>query len=186
MQFRSISGFVVAVAVCMSANSAPAADAENPAYKNWAKFKVGSWSKVAGESAAAGTTTKTEMTYKLVELTPDKAVVELVTSMDAGGTKMDLPAQKMEIPAKGPAAGATGAPDAPKPDMKESTEEVEVAGKKVKCKVTEVKTDANGMKMTSKSWTSEDVPGGLVKMESNGEGAMKMSSKMTLSGFEAK
>jgi hypothetical protein len=105
--------------------------------------------------------------------------------MITGGNKINMPASKREIPAKvkkpegGDAKGG-------KAEVKESSEDVEVGGKKLKCKVVESNTEASGTKTHSKVWTSHDVPGGTVKMESHSEGAAKSATTMTCSAFEAK
>ena len=41
-------------------------------------------------------------------------------------------------------------------------------------------TEQNGMKTTSKTWTSDDVPGSVVKIESESSGSMTSTTKMAL------
>jgi hypothetical protein len=68
--------------------------------------------------------------------------------------------------------------------VKEGTDKVEVGGKSYNTKTTETTTDMNGTKTVSKTWMSDEVPGGLVKMESTSSGAM--DSKMTMTLVEVK
>ncbi len=51
-----------------------------------------------------------------------------------------------------------------------SDETLTIAGKSVKCKVTRGTCTVNGEKIVTKSWMSDDVPGTMVKVESEGAG----------------
>lgn len=66
--------------------------------------------------------------------------------------------------------------DAPKP--KEGEETITVAGKEYKAKWTEMTVDQNGMKSTTKSWTSEEFPGMILKSETKLEGAVSGTTSM--------
>jgi hypothetical protein len=176
---------VVACALLLSASVSRAADGENPEYKSWAGQKPGTVVKYHMTTSGA---TKMEMdrSVKLIEVKPDAITVEDTTVMDMNGTKINAPAQKRTIPAKGgAAAGGAGNAAAGGATAKESEENVEVAGKSYKCKVVEAASDANGMKTKSKTWTSADVPGYIVKMTATTEGAAKSETSMTLTGIEA-
>ena len=61
-----------------------------------------------------------------------------------------------------------------------STEEVDVLGKKVKATVTETKDTANGMNTVNKSWTSDEIPGMVIKSEMTMSGTVKATGKGTL------
>ncbi len=137
---------------------------DNPTYKNWSKFKPGTSVTVAMESDVGGSKTIMETTTTLVEVNADKCVTESKMSMTVGGNKMDMPANKTDVMAKIDKPAAATAP-ASMPDVKTSTEDVDVAGKKVKCTVTEAKSSNNGMDTSSKTWTSDEVPGMMVKSE---------------------
>jgi hypothetical protein len=169
-------------AVCSAADQI-----DNPQYTAWAKFKPGTSVTTKMVSDAAGQKTEMEITTTLVEVTAAKLVLEAKTSMSAGGQKMEMPAQKTDVAAKvdKPAAVAV-APDAPKGEVKESTDEVEVMGKKVKCKVMETKTTANGMNINSKTWTSDEIPGGMVKMETKMDGAMTGTTTVMATAYAIK
>ena len=159
---------------------------DNPAYQSWAKFKPGTLVKYSSNTNAAGNATSMEMTQTLKDVNADKATVEVKMSMVMAGNKTDMPATTQEIPAKikkpDPAAPQTA--DAPKTDT--SSEDVQVAGKTYSCKKTTVTSDANGMTTKATTWTCDDIPGTLVKMESESTGAMSMSmsTKMVLTDFE--
>jgi hypothetical protein len=175
---------LLAVAVALTAGAAFAEKIDNPLYKHWAQFKPGTTATVKTESDMAGNKSEMENTSTLVEVTADKAVVETKMSMVVGGSKMDMPASKMEVAAKIDKVDTTAA--GTKPAIKESTEDVDVAGTKVSCKVVEMTNEANGMKTVSKSWTSDKVPGMMVKMESTMDGAMKGTTKMMMTSMTIK
>jgi hypothetical protein len=186
---RMIATFLSVCALMLVCASVRAED--NPGYTQWAKYKPGTCTTVAMTSDAGGQSSKMETKSTLAEVTPDKVVIDVVTSMEAGGQKMDMPAQKMEIKK---AMDATPAPDAEtqkqidaaKANSKTSDETVTVAGGTFKAKLTESSMEANGMKTTSKVWTSDEVPGGMVKMEATTDGAMKSTTKSELKSFDKK
>ena len=185
---RLIKGVaVVALALCFSGTARAAEATANPEYTNWSKFKAGSWARLSNESEAAGQKSKSTITQKLVECTPDKCVIEMTMSMEVGGQKMDMPAQKREVPAKAPAGVAVPPVDPkadPKAGVKETTEEVKVGDKTLKCKVMDTTVKQGETTSTSKVWTSDEVPGTVVKMLASTEGAMKSTTTSTLEAFE--
>jgi len=180
----SMRKLIVMSAVLAVGAVAFAADEEmvdNPVYKIWSSFKVGAMAKTEAITVAGEMKTKTEMTSELKELTAEKAVVEVKMAMvDAAGKKMELPAQKTEIPAK----VAKSKVQATKPDTKEGEEEIEVAGKKLKCKWIEMVIKMGEMTSTSKVWTSSEIPGSVAKMESKTEGNFKSETKMIVVEFK--
>ncbi len=113
------------------------------------------------------------MKYEIVSVADDHAMQKL-TMLDAEKKPNEyVPASETKIEFKTAETGETG--DAPKVEQKE--ESIEVAGKKWDAIVTE--TEASGMK--TKSWTSKEFPGLLLKSETTGEtGGMKMNSTMEL------
>ena len=162
---------VLAVAAIQALVSAQ--DVDNAEYKSWSGSKVGTAVKSKMVSEAMGNKTEMDQVVTLVELTADKAVIETVMTMMGNA----MPGQKREIPAKvksAPAGDAKGV----KPV--EGDEEIEVAGKKVKCHWVETTSDANGMKTVSRIWQSKDIPGGMAKMVSNSTGSMTSSTTLTV------
>ena len=145
----------------------------------WGNCKPGAWVKLktTSETTVAGhkTTMSTDTKMTLVSKTADKAVVETETTMMGNTTK-----SKAEIPLNSTAKG-TAAQNA----AKMGSETITVAGKTFKCKTAEVQSEANGMKTTTKSWMAEEVPGGLVKSESNSTGSVSSKVTMVLVDFKA-
>jgi hypothetical protein len=176
---------VVLFALALMAPAAFAAEQiDNPMYAQWKKYKPGTWVTTKTVADFGGNKSETETTTKLIEITPEKAVIEMTSVMSFGGQKLPpQPGTKMDVPAKvnKPDAAATG--DQPKPDVKESSEDVTVSGKTLKCKVTETTTKGPAGEMTAKVWQSDEVPGSVVKMETK---MAQGSSKSELVGFEVK
>ena len=194
MRHPTFARLVVAAAlgVCLLGSTARAADeelVENPQYKSWAGQKVGSTVTHENSSAVGGQTFKSTVTQKLVELTKDKAVIEVATKIDIAGVPPQ-PAQKHELAAKVKKSEATVGrlPEGVKGEVKDKgTEKVSVAGKSYNCKVYEFTGEANGVTMKGKSWSADDVPGMLVKMESSANtGGQDMKTTMTLKKIETK
>lgn len=176
-----VMGLTVSVAV-----SADMVD--NPQYKSWSAFKVGTTVKTQMTSVMSmgdkELTSKMTMTSTLKELTADKAVVEVVTETDVNGQKMTMPATKQEIAAK-IAKGADSQPAGVKVTKKEGDEEVAVGDKKYKCHWVETQTTSAESESTSKVWTCSDVPTGMVKMVSESTKPMKSKTTMELVEFKA-
>jgi len=146
----------------------------NPRYEFWAECKAGSWVKVKMLIKTGQMDIETVAVTTLLEVTPEKAVVETTTTTKFGDKEMKLPAKKEEISQK---------PDPAQP-MKpagESEEEITVAGKQLKCRVYEFEMEQNGQKSKGKSWTTKTIPGGVAKSEFTSE---KMPAPMKLEAVE--
>ena len=164
-----------------ASTSAVAAKADAPKSSTpkhlWGSFKKGSFAKLKTVSDTAGTKSEMTMTHTLVDLTADEAVVETEMAMTGFTNK-----STNKFPLKAPEGGK--AADGPKP--KTGSEEIEVAGKRLKCTWTEIETETGGIKTVAKSWMCEDVPGHLVKSVSKSTGAATMSSTTELVEYAVK
>jgi hypothetical protein len=144
----------------------------------WASFKPGSYAKMKSTTAAGPTKMTTEMTQTLISVDANNAVVETETKVMGTSNK-----SRINVPLKADAkATATPAGKAPTP----TNETITVAGKALACKCYEVETSANGMKTSTRTCTSDAVPGGAVKMVSKTSGAAKSETVMELVDFAAK
>src|SRR5882672_6045106 len=79
---------------------------DNPAFKYWSEWKVGAWAKYKTISEASGTRIEIETTTKLIEITPDKAVVESSGKSTVPGRERATGPRKQEIKLKDPKMGA--------------------------------------------------------------------------------
>jgi hypothetical protein len=153
---------ICVIIVVMAAFGGPVALAgqiDNPSYGYWAKFKPGSTQKTTTDSVAVGQKTTIEIVTTLLEVTPDKITVETKTDATAGDTKLKQRVRKQDVPAKiDQRADAS--------EIKHSTETITAAGKTYACQVSEETREG----LVMKTWTSEEVPGGVVKAEMRSEG----------------
>lgn len=185
-------GFVRAIALSMLVlgfASAAFADEmiDNPMYKQWAKYKPGTFVTMKSTSEMAGTKTESTVTTTLKSVTPEKIVVTMEVVSKMGDQEYKMPAQEMEYPAKIKKEDMDDVQKAKdKPDTKKGKETVEVAGKKLATNWTEVKIDNEKMTTVTKMWESEEVPGGLVKMETDMKKPMAGKVKMIVVKFEVK
>jgi len=166
---------------------------DNPEYKHWAQFKVGSFSQLKMISSVMGNKGETLMTMTLKELTPEKAVVETSMVTEAMGQKHEMPATKQEILAKiektdvkefEPKKGKQ--PDGTEVlEVKKGKEDVKIGDKKVATEWFESKIKKDGSTVTAKVWHCEEIPGRVVKMSTKMEGPMASESEGTLEKFKA-
>lgn len=148
---------------------------DNPEYKHWSGFKPGSFSKLKTTGEMMGTKTESMTTMTLKEVTADNAVIEIVSVTKMGDQEMKAPPMTHKVPAKVSMADADKYNN-PEGKLKDGQEEIEAAGKKWKTRWMEVETTAGEMKVKSKTWISEDVPGRVVKMTSESAGQMAMKT----------
>jgi len=130
-------------------------EVDNPQFKYWSGCKPGSWVKMKMELELSGKKAETETTHKLLEVKDGVAVVEITGKTKVGAQEFPLPAQKQEIKAKESA-------DKVKIET-EGDEEIEVAGKKLKCHWFEFTSKTGDKEAKSKAWLSMDIPGGMAK-----------------------
>lgn len=130
----------------------------NPQYEYWASCKAGSWVKNRMEFEKQGQKIEYESVTRLLEVTPEKVVVETMRRMKAGEKSIDSPPQKSEIKAKDPQPGKI---------VSEKDDEITVAGKTLACRYYEIETESpdRKTKTTVKAWMSKEVPGGAAKSE---------------------
>ncbi|HVE43210.1 MAG TPA: hypothetical protein VNM14_25265 [Planctomycetota bacterium] len=142
------------------AESGKPAEGAKVAKHPWGSFKKGSFvkSKTTNEMEVGGNKMKTESTttQTLKDLTADEAIIETeMVIANVPPTKTE-----MKLPLKAPEGTKVG--DAPKP--KTGSEEIEVAGKKMKCDWTETETEINGAKTVTRVYQNHDIPGFTAKM----------------------
>jgi len=142
---------------------------DNPEYKGWAAFKAGSSVTYKYNPQEGGQ----KVTLKSIGTTEAVVETEILLNGKTVGQKTER-----KIPAKLPA-------DKVSKDAKEGEEEIDVAGKKMKCRTREVeKKTANGKTVTVKIWIQEDIPGSGAQVQTLTEAGGKFS--MTATEWEKK
>jgi hypothetical protein len=162
---------------------------DNPEFASWSKFKVGTSITIKSITEFGGMSTESQQVVKLVEATADKLVLDTAGSTTVAGMKIDIPAMKREIAKtitltvdlKKAKADAEKLP----PDAKteEGAETLTMGGAQFKCKWRRTQITIMGNATDTKIWTSDDVPGGTLKMESSTGGAMTVKTKFEVSAF---
>lgn len=146
--------------------SAPPPAAQNPLYLQWAALPIGATVQYSCETRRNGSdapASDVETWKKLIEVKPDKVILETGGSMLAGDSRVEYPPDREEILAKPPAPGSPEAGTI----VAQGDQTLKLAGREWKCHWTERQ---NGP-MTTRRWTSEEVPGGLIKEFQRIEGA---------------
>jgi len=141
-------------------------EVDNLQFKYWSGCKPGSWVKMKMVLERGGKKGESDMTYTLLELKDDMAVVEVAGISRFGEKEYPISAQKQEIKAKEPA-------DKTKIE-KEGDEEIEVAGKKLKCHWYEYSNKVGDKESKGKAWMSMDIPGGVARGETMLPGSDKL------------
>src|SRR4051812_2180111 len=171
----------------------PAAAIENPQYKAWAKFKVGTTIvargartrtvEEGGEKLQLKTTVEIEQT--LLQLTPEKAVIDTMTKTNQDGREAPMSLRKVVVPRVVTKDELDEAGKGFDPALlKNATEEtVTVPAGQFKAKLVEFEKRQGTANVKVKSWFSFDVPGGTVKQESESGGA---KSTLELASIEKK
>jgi hypothetical protein len=186
---RALVAVAIAALSCLSTVTARAADdtKDNPKYQAWAKFKAGSTNTIATDIERGPNKIHVEITRTLISVSDKEVVVESVTTANVMGHDHAAPATRETIPAQ-------IAKDQIKP-VDDKEKDVEAMGKTFKCKTWEwvgdpnAKPDAHSATGTDPTkkvvvYASEDVPGGIVKMEATGKGDVPIV--FVLTAMEAK
>jgi hypothetical protein len=166
----------LAALTCLAVAAAWGADADdlvpNPRYKGWADFKPGATviqkeqtrfpaGSPQGKYYPRGIDER-DISYKLVSLSPDRAVIEtvvldyeLLSQVQAAPTRIIYPAKVKRVYVEEAREHLK---------VKEGNEDVEVLGKTFKCEWYETtRMTADGEVVTRKRWIAPEVPGGIVK-----------------------
>lgn len=174
----------VAVVALWAGAAAAQGTIDNPEFATWSKFPKGTVVTMKLTSTAAGMTTETVMTHKLVEVGADKLVVESATTVKANGMEFASPGAKRDVaktitlPAGAKKEDVAGGK--PPGTVEEGTETLKISGIEVKAKWYKIKLEAGGNKTETKTWMSDSVPGMMVKMEATTSGTVASTTKMEL------
>jgi hypothetical protein len=125
----------------------------NPQFEYWSSCKIGSWVRNQMQMENRGQKFEIDSTTTLVEVMPDKVLIETVTK--------GSPARKTEIKAVEAQKGKT---------IVEKDEEITVAGKTLRCRYYEMESEGTDKKkVIVKAWMSKEIPGGIAKSEVTSE-----------------
>jgi hypothetical protein len=162
---------------------------DNPLYTAWSRFKLGSSATIT----TAEPNHSIVMIRKLVEVTPERIVLELKRTETFRGEAYPARIEKEELLAKCTAMApedlakynaSAAASAAIKWDVKKSDEDLVVKGQKVHCHRVERQANIDGRAVKTTNWCSSDIPGGFVKTETSTASAnVKTSHTSALTDF---
>ena len=183
MRLTRIFG-VASLMVFVIAAAAAQEKVDNPEFANWSKHKKGTAVTLKVTTDFGGMNTESRFTTTLVDVQPDKVVLETTGVSTVNGMEIKAPSMKRDVPKEVilPASVKKEDYTAQKPPgtFEQGEETVKVAGGEFKAKWYKTKSSAAGNEVESKSWMSDDVPGRVVKLESATKGAAAIKTKMEL------
>ena len=173
----------VAAVVALSAGPAVAQDTvPNPEFANWSKFKKGTSVTLKSTSEVMGMTSEVLITNTLLEAGADKLVIETASVAKVNNMEFKSPPVKRDVPKAVPVPKGLKKEDAaagkPPGTVEEGTETLKVGGVEVKAKWYKYTADVEKIKTEGKTWTSDDVPGMLVKSEITTSGTIATKTRM--------
>jgi hypothetical protein len=166
MMRRTILGLTVVSIAWGLTGSAAAQTVDNPLYKEWAVWREGATVVIKQESSFGGMAASVAVqTTVLKKLNADKAVLETTSVIEAGGQKVTNGPFPMDLPARYPKFDYKAPPEdkaAEKPKYKETKgrETLTISGKKVDCEWVQYEFEGG---TTMKTWSSDQIPGRMVK-----------------------
>ncbi len=160
----------------------------NPAYTHWSAFKVGASvtrrekikfppDSEEGERYADHTLVK-DITYKLLEVTPEKAVVEVIESEYGRGLIEEAAPFKISYLAK--MKKGLGSNKESFAKHKEEEVEIKILGKTYKATLVDTLHKNGPLTRTHQVWMTGEIPGGILKDVRSQKEGDKTISESTL------
>lgn len=161
-------------------------DVDNPEFAGWAMCKDGArvtYVTYIQESLGAGKDWRS-YTFTLVDLSADRAVVEIAVKNPEGGgldvNPNELPGFRLPRVGKRTIPARIRKTDA---RIAEGDAEIEVAGKKRKCRWTEWETE----EIRCRTWWCDEIPGGIARQEwRTGDASSPNVTILKATGWEKK
>jgi hypothetical protein len=176
---RYLVALTIAGLVCAAASAGDTV--ENADYKSWSKFKPGAsvTMKIKGESKKDGST-EGQITTKLLEVAPDKLVLEMSLKLKTPvGDVADSGRKREVLKIITPPPGVSKQEYEKSPYgqvLEEGAETLKISGVEYKCKWYRTQKDD----VEAKIWLSDLVPGAVVKSVINSRGASPKTMKLEL------
>ena len=161
---------VVALVALVVGPGAPAARAgelvANPDYERWVGFKPGSWVTFETECVVGTTKGAGGETLKLIELTAEKAVLDVDNWVLSNGKRARTAEARRGLLAKFPKRDENDGRPVPKTTTQESDVTIEAGGKKLACHLVDATTTIEGgAPLRRRTWLAKEVPGGVARNE---------------------
>ena len=163
---------LVAPWVALGAQPVVAQDVDNPRYAPLAALKPGTTLVYSGNSKTMGLDTTVETTLRVQRVSEQSVLLEVTRKVTTQGATVDEPAMKQEITARLPATE--------KITLVGDDNDVYLKGKNYRCKIYEQISRSGDMAMSIRTFMSDEMPGGVVKIESRTEGPVAMNTTIEL------
>lgn len=164
-----------AVAIFLLAPLASAEPVISPRYSSWAKCKPGTSVTRTLENRVGPQSATTDIKHTLIEVTPDKVVLQLEMTMSTGGKSTPAAPQKVEFPAKMEKYADLLGANIKATFTENRTETVDIAGRSVTCRVIDFqgeqvsRTPGVVIKVNGAIWVSDEIPGAIVQILQNAQ-----------------
>ena len=143
---------------------------DNPEFTMWSKYKADTMTKLKSTSEINGMKTENIIMTTLKEVSADKLVLETEAISKFNGMEFKSPPTKRDvtktIEVDEKIAEQIGKAAKPEGTTEEGTETVKIGKDDVKTKWYKFKSKAEGTETVSQTWTSDEVPGSVVKVVS--------------------
>jgi hypothetical protein len=164
-----------------SAAAAPREQVENPQYKSWATFPKGTTVVLRSVTRADGhpAVTTTTRTYTLLDLTDAEAVIEMrARTQRYDGVEINNPPEKLTVPKRIALPPGVSKTEFEKPagGDEQGEETVTVGGKEYKTRFSRSRGRNEAGEVLGQVWSSDAVPGGLVKSVTRTPGVGKTTT----------
>lgn len=139
--------------------------AENPTYRNWNGFAPGTAVTYRSWTESAEGKSEVLVTYELLDRTEEKIVINMTTIAQLNDEKIKHPPQRLENRRffRLPPGVSEAEFGKPRGVLAEGEETVEVSGRSFKTKWYRARTTGDAGETFTTSWSSEQIPGRLVK-----------------------
>jgi hypothetical protein len=177
----SISAAAPATAPATAPTTAPArGEVQNPLYVSWSKCKPGSSITIRRGETIAGHAGGYNFTQTLLEVSPEKVVLETVLTTSTGEIREETRHQT-NVMAKVQKGGKAGLPaDFNGTTADKPAETVAVGGKSYPCNVVTFDGEVHGVKISGTIWECPQIPGDMAKTEMKMDIPNKPSTTTTL------
>ncbi|MDX2036788.1 MAG: hypothetical protein SFX72_09055 [Isosphaeraceae bacterium] len=155
-----------ALFLLMSCSTTQGEEVEFPTYTSWASRPIGTTVTIRSKSVGPVRTVTSSITSKLLEVGPEKLVIENVRTSDATGETQTSYPERLEIRRKFPLFPGVKKEDIGKPPktaIATGTEVLDLAGRKINAFWYDEKGSVEAGPTESRTWLSNDVPGRMVK-----------------------
>jgi hypothetical protein len=156
---------------------------DNPQYKAWANYKIGTRLFLRQAITEQGKQTRSEITQELIEITPEKVVIEIGKVADLG--KHEGKPRK-EIPAKIEKGRENLPHDFTGTSTAAGQESPAIAGRRRNCTIYEFAGENERGKFTGKLWATDEIPGGIAKVEMKREGGEELTISLQVEAIQSR